>query len=453
MYLSLFRAAALALPLIIIPFSSQAQSLTEALTLAYTNNPNIASAVLAVESSAENIALAKSRQRPNIGLGADYSASFAAPSGGQFTTNQNFQVGVSYQQNLFDNFQTDAQIEQARAGVELQGYALANAEQNALLSVADAYFRVIRDQQLVSLRTENVEFFRAQVQSAEDRLRIGEGTRIDVSQANARLAQAVASLQAASANLDISRASFQRWVGQRPQNLSASFSFGNLVPGSLDAALASADERHPAILSARAAIRVAQAGADIASSAFGPTLNLIGNICAIGCFGGAQQGASGSVRLSLSVPLYSGGALGAQVRQANLEQIQSEVDAMATRDQVREAVITSWSTLQNATAQIASAQTAVESGNLVLEGVIQERDVGQRTTLDVLNAQAELIAAREGLISATSTRSIATFSLIAATGRLSAVELGLNVRIRNGEEYRATVEDVWQELRALDVEQ
>jgi outer membrane protein len=198
---------------------------------------------------------------------------------------------------------------------------------------------------------------------------------------------------------------------------------------------------------------VAQAGADIASSAFGPTLNLIGNICAIGCFGGAQQGASGSVRLSLSVPLYSGGALGAQVRQANLEQIQSEVDAMATRDQVREAVITSWSTLQNATAQIASAQTAVESGNLVLEGVIQERDVGQRTTLDVLNAQAELIAAREGLISATSTRSIATFSLIAATGRLSAVELGLNVRIRNGEEYRATVEDVWQELRALDVEQ
>jgi outer membrane protein len=159
---------------------------------------------------------------------------------------------------------------------------------------------------------------------------------------------------------------------------------------------------------------------------------------------------AGSVSLSLTVPLYAGGSLGASVRKANLEQIQSEVDALSTRDQVRESVISAWSSMQNAIAQIQSAESAVASGQLVVEGLIQERDVGQRTTLDVLNAQAELTSAREGLISATSSRVIAAFALVAATGRLSPAELGLNVEVKSADGYIATVEDVWQELRAID---
>jgi outer membrane protein len=150
------------------------------------------------------------------------------------------------------------------------------------------------------------------------------------------------------------------------------------------------------------------------------------------------------------VPIYRGGSLGATVRKANLNQIKSEVDALAARDQVREAVISSWSTLQNATAQIASANSAVASGQLVVEGVVQERDVGQSTTLDVLNAQAELTQAREGLITATTSRIIASFALVAAAGRLSPAELGLNVEVKSADGYIATVEDVWAELRAID---
>jgi outer membrane protein len=138
------------------------------------------------------------------------------------------------------------------------------------------------------------------------------------------------------------------------------------------------------------------------------------------------------------------------VRKANILQIKSEVDALSARDQVREAVISAWSSMQNAAAQIQSAQSAVESGQLVLEGIIQERDVGQRTTLDVLNAQADVTSSREGLIQATSTRIIAAFALIAATGRLSARDLGLNVEIKSGEAYAAKVEDIWAELRSID---
>jgi outer membrane protein len=159
---------------------------------------------------------------------------------------------------------------------------------------------------------------------------------------------------------------------------------------------------------------------------------------------------SGSIRLSLAVPLYAGGALGASVRKANLELIKSEVDALDARDQIREAVVSAWTSLQNATAQIEAAQSAVAAGQLVLEGLIQERDIGQRSTLDVLNAQAELTQAREGQIQASAGRIIASFALIAATGGLNAQSLGLKVEIKSAAGYVATVEDIWQELRAID---
>jgi outer membrane protein len=288
------------------------------------------------------------------------------------------------------------------------------------------------------------------VKSSQDRLDIGEGTKLDVSQAQTSLATGIASMKAAQASLQTSQASYQRWVGHKPSNLTSNVGFAAMLPASIDAAIASAEERHPAILSAKAAIRAGQANTDAAQAAFGPTLDLIGQICGVGCFNvPSQAGMSGSVKLSLSIPIYAGGAMGASVRKANLEQIKSEVDAMATYDEVREAVITSWSTLQNASAQITSAQAAVASVTQVLNGVIQERDLGQRTTLDVLDSQAELTTAKETLIQANSSRIIAMFTLIAATGRLSAEELKLPVSLKSGDNYTSTVEDVWQELRSV----
>lgn len=443
------RAAALAVAISFVPAAAQAETLKEALASAYTNNPNILSALLNVKATAEGIVLAKSGTLPTIALNGSVGASFQNPNG-DFSTGTNYRFGASYNQTLFDNFQTQAEVEQARALTELSKYSLLNAEQNVLLSVAQAYFAVIRDTQLVQLRQENMAFYDAQVSSANDRLRLGEGTKIDVSQASARQAQAVASYKSAVASLQTSQASYQRWVGHKPRNLSGDFNFGKLLPTSIDAAISSADDNHPALLSARASIRVAQAGSDAANAAFGPTLNLIGSLCAVGCFNDSTVGGqTGSVSLSLSIPIYAGGKLGASIRKANLSQIKSEVDALSARDQIREAVISSWSSLQNATSQIESAQSAVSSGQLVVEGTIQERDVGQKTTLDVLNAQAELTSAREGLIQARAARMIAAFALLSASGRLSAERLSLNVKVHSADGYVASVEEVWQELRSI----
>ncbi len=444
------RAGALAFAFTAAISTAQAMSLRDALEFGYTNNPTIMSALLSVKASAEDIALRKAGKLPQISANASVGGNWAATQG-TFTTGHSYRLSLSYQQTLFDSFKTESQIEQARAFTELSKYALRNAEQNVLLAIATAYMNVVRDTRLVSLRNDNVAFFQAQVDSSESRLRLGEGTQIEVSQSRARLAQAVASYRAAIASLQTSQASFERWVGRKPQNLTSDFNFNGALPKSLEAALASAESMHPAILTARAAIRAAQAGSDAAKAAFGPTLNLIGSLCGIGCFNNPDQGGmTGSVSLSLTVPIYAGGSMGASVRKANLEQIKSEVDALATRDEVKESAISAWASLQNATAQIESAESAVASGELVVQGTIQERDVGQVTTLEVLNAQAELTTAREGLISASASRVIAAFALLAASGKLTPEHLGLRVEVHSADGYIATVEDVWQELRAID---
>jgi len=335
----------------------QAATLRQTLASAYANNPNIASALISVKASAEDIAIRRSGKLPSIGLSADYTYNWSVVSG--FSNKSNtFNVGVTYRQRLFDSLKTDAQIEQARAFSTVAIQALRNAEQNVLLSAARAYFNVIRDTRLVQLRSDNISFFTAQVQSARDRLSIGEGTRIAVSQAKARLASGVAAYRDAITSLRISQGAFKRWVGEEPRNLEMSFDFGNSLPTSLDKALDIADRRHPAILMAQAKIRAAQSASDAASAAFGPTLDLIGQICAIQCFGTSTTGVSGAVKLTLSIPIYSGGAMGASLRKANLEQTKSELDALATRDQIREAVISAWNGVQNASAQITSAQSA-----------------------------------------------------------------------------------------------
>ena len=429
---------------------ASAEPLRDALASAYAFNPNIASALISVKASAEDIALRRAGKLPTIGLSAELSSVWSVAGGAQ-TTSNTATIGLSYRQTLFDNLKTDAQIEQARAFSAIATQALRNAEQNVLLSAATAYYNVIRDTQLVELRAENVAFFQAQVQAAKDRLGIGEGTRIEVSQSQARLASGVAAYRDAVTSLQVSQAGYQRWIGKPPRNLRMGFDFGNLIPASLDQALGLADAQHPAILSAKAQIRAAQSASDAARAAFGPTLDLIGTICAINCFGGNTTGMSGSVRLTLSIPIYSGGALGASVRQANLNQIKSELDSLAARDQIREAVISAWNGVQNANAQITSAQSQADSSQVVLDGVIEEQKAGQRTILDVLNARSDLTNARESLITAQSARMIASFSLLSAVGRLSAIELGLPVNIMSADGYSQAVEDVWSELRSVPV--
>jgi len=429
--------------------AAQAQSITQALTAAYEHAPDLQSALLAAKSSAESIAQAKSGKLPTIGASLGGTQSWDLV-GGEWSSGGALTTGVSIGQTIFDSGKTDAQIEAARAGAEAAEYQIRNTEQNVLLEVVQAYMNVLSGRQLVALRQENINFYQAQLQSAQDRLDVGEGTRIDVAQAEARLAQGQASYRSAVSSLETSQATFERYVGIRPGNLSTAHNYGNLIPRSLDQAISEAEIGHPAILLAKAAIRAAQAGSEAAKAGFGPTATWNGKVGSSWTGNSGRDGISGSLGFNITVPIYAGGAMGASVRKANLDQIQSEVDAMSAYDQVREAVISAWAGIQSADAQIQAAQSAVSAGETVLNGTIQERDLGTQTTLDVLNSQAELTTAKEGLINARSGKVIATFSLLAAMGRLTAQDLGLPVEIKTAVPYANAVEDVWAELRTIE---
>ncbi|SMQ63678.1 outer membrane protein [Devosia lucknowensis] len=453
MYRGVLKASALAMMLAwSATGGAHAQSITQALTAAYDHAPDLQSALLAAKAQSEGIVQAKAGALPTIGaqIAGTNGTSLV---GGNWNGSSSLTAGLSYNQTIFDNNSTAAQVELARAQAEVAEYQIRSTEQEVFYNVIQAYMAVLSGRELLSLRQDNVTFFQAQFQSANDRLEVGEGTRIDVAQAQARLAQGQAGLQAASGTLQSSEATFQRLVGQRPQNLSTSHAYANLIPRSIDAAISEAEMGHPAILLSKAGIRAAQAGSDVAdASYFGATASVTGQVGSswTGPSGApGRDGISASMGFNITVPIYSGGRMGSAVRQANLNQIKSEVDAMSAYDQIREAVIAAWTGIQSADAQISAAQAAVSASNTALDGVIQERDLGAATTLDVLNAQADLISARETLINASSNKTIATFALLSAMGRLTAQDLGLAVEVKTAVPYTQAVEDVWQELRTV----
>ncbi len=433
----------------ILSISSRAETLRDALASAYTNNPQILTALLSVKASLEDIELRRAGLLPTINASADFSTSWIN-RGGTITTPATGSLGISYSQILFDNLKTSAQIEQARAYSEVAKQALRSATQNVLLSAATSYTDVVRETRLVQLRAENVSFYQAQLLSSEERLAVGTGTKTAVSQAKARLAQAIASYKSAINNLKSAQAEYQRWIGHKPKNLRLAYDFANLLPNTLDDAQNLANKLHPAILTAKAQLKAAQYGSDAAKAAFGPTLRLIGNIGSSTDFVSGVTTPSASVKISLSVPIYQGGTIGASVQKANINQIKSEIDVLSAQNQVRAAVVSAWSGLQSSISQIEAAKSAVYSSEQVLAGIIEEQKIGQRTMLDILNARADLTKAKESEIIAQSNKYIAAFSLIAATGRLSASDLNLPVEIHSTDKYGTQIEDIWQDLRSLN---
>lgn len=431
--------------------TAQGQSLTSALAYAYENNPEIASSFLSVRAARQGIIAAEGARLPTIGASRSIGYSDSWPSSPQDGWSDS--IGLSYEQNLYDSGSASAAIDGAEAQYDAAVYGARNTEQNVLLSVIQAYVNVVANRRIVEIRQESVGFVEAQVGSARDRLELGEGTQLEVSQAEASLAQSTAAYQAAINNLRNSEANYQRWVGQAPGSLSGGYSYSSLIPGSLDAALARANTDHPALLASAAQLRAAQYGYEETLASFGPNLSLTGNVGAGGFTTPGSVGTSASVQLRLSVPIFVP-TRDPSVEQANIGQIQTQLEGFATRDQIVEAVRQGWAGIQAATAQIEAATAAVAASRLALQATIDQNELGQATTLDVLDARASVASVEETLISAQSQRTIAAYSLIAAMGTLSAQHLGLPVQPRTVEgdvvvpaTAPAAPADAWGNLR------
>lgn len=430
--------------------SAQAETIKEALSLAYSNNPTLNAARAELRGVDERVPQALSGWRPNVSASAEIGRIRSELDGLEnYRTNSSIALNVS--QALFRGFRTVNSTQQAEALVRAQHASLLATEQDVLLSAAQSYVDVIRDTALVSLQRSDLQFLQEQVRAANDRFEVGEGTRTDVSQAEARAAEARANVNSALANLNASRAIYRQVVGTDAKNLSADTFVETVVPNSLDQALGVSTSTQPLIIQSQHLVDAAVYNIKTIEGELLPTVTLDGSVSR-NWEPSANVGTSNNASIfgRVNIPIYQGGGVSSRVRQAKQELGQARLQLDVIRDQVRANVISAWGNYQAAGASIEAARAAVEASKLALEGVIEEQRVGQRTTLDVLDAQRELVNQRVNLVTAQRNRIVSGYQLVSSIGQLDANSLNLSVARYNTQENYKAVRDQWFGLRTPD---
>lgn len=431
-----------------------AETIFGALAKAYQYNSTLNSARAGVRVTDENVPIAKSGWRPIIASvgGVDYTSL----SSTRLTTGF---FGIEISQSLFDGFQTRNNVRAAEAQVRASDEGLRNQEQNTLFDAASAYMDVIRDRQVAVLTEQNLQFLTEQARAARSRFEVGEGTRTDVAQADASRSEAIAQLAAATAQAESSAAIYRRVIGEDPGKLQPGTPLAKMLPKNLDQAITIAAVDHPAILATEhlvdaAAFSVKSVEGQLlpqVSASAGVSRNYrstSGGLPGVGSADGTTS--SATIGATLTVPIYQGGRVSGQVRQSKESLGQARIEVDVNRDQVRAAVTSAWSQYIASREAVSANREQVAAQQLALNGVIEERNVGQRTTLDVLNAQADVITAQIDLVSSERDVVVATYAILSATGQLSAERLGLQVAIHQPKEHYDAVKDKWFGLRTPD---
>ena len=434
-----------------------AESLTDALASAYKNNPTLNVARARTRATDENIPIARSAILPDVSASGSITSiarRTRTRTGGVNVTSStgdtDATLGVDVSQNLFRGFRTRNALREAEVSVLASREDLRSTVQDVLFAAAEAYMNVLRDQALLRLDRQNVGFLEEQLRAAQDRFEVGENTRTDVAQTQARLSAAQSAVAVSRAALNASRAFYRQIVGREPGRLRIGFPYQRIVPKSLNAAITKGQGNHPLILAAvydadAAAFQVKQIEGELL-----PTVSLEGSASTTFGLDNSDYSNVGSITGRVRMPIYQGGGVSARVRQAkeNLGLARIQVDVF--RAQIRADVISAWGDLDAAIAATISAAAEVKAAQIALDGVQEEQRVGQRTTLDVLDQQQELLDAQVNQVLAQRGRIVAAFRLIASVGGLNEYELNLPVAKYDPTEHYDAVKDKWYGLRTPD---
>ena len=439
---------------VVAPAAVRAETLADALVRTYQNNPQLSAERARLRGVDESVPQALAGYRPQI---------MAVLTGGlqqvrvlffdntiQTATLRTWTIGLTVSQTLFNGFKTANTVRQSEAQVRSGREALRNTEQGVLLDAVTAYTNVIANQSLVEAQRINVTFLRETLATTRRRYDAGDVTPTDVAQAEARLNRGLADLNAAEINYAISRAVYAQVIGAPPGRLVAAEPIDRLLPRSREEALAISRKEHPAILAAMYDTDVAQLGTKIAESSLWPNLSVQGSVqrqWENDPTLSAKGNDIASIIGQANVPIYDGGLAASQIRQAKELAMQARIVLELVRNQTQTAVIGAWVAHEGAKVALAAAESEVRAATVALEGVQKEAQGGQRTTLDVLNSQQDLTAARARLIGAQRDRVIAAYALFGAAGRLDVKNLGLNTPDYAPEVHYHQVRDAWGGLR------
>jgi outer membrane protein len=446
---------------------ASAQSIEAALAYAYSNNPQLNAQRAQVRATDENVPTALSGYRPratitaNAGtqslsstireIGSTTPPGSAATYFTQSGVNAPRGVGATVTQNLLNGFQTANRTRQAEAQVFAARETLRNIEQTVLLNAATAYMNLLRDGGILELQRSNVEVLQEQLRQTKQRLEQGNVTQTDVSQAEARLQVGRTQLFAAEAAYENSKAVFRQVIGIEPGRLMPAAPVDRFSPTTLAAAVTAGTAGSPNVTTAQFNVDSALMAVKVAEGALYPTVNVVGQVQQnYETTLNALQSFTGSLAGQFSMPIYQGGSEYAAIRQSKETHGQRQLDLNVARDQARVVVVQAWSLLEAAKSSIDSTRNQVKSAEAALNGVREEARLGQRTTLDVLNAQQELVSARIALVQAQRDRLVNSYGLLAAVGRLSPQVLGLRVSTYDPTVHYHQVRDAWTGVRTPD---
>ncbi len=421
---------------------SSAQTLEEALASAYDSSPQIAAARANLRVLDEQEAINRSGYRPSVSSSASYALEYEDRQ----TTGSNgsapFILSLDGAQNIYDGGQTTNRVNSARETVRAGRENLISTEQSVLSAAAVSFTDVRRDREFVTLAQNNVKVIAEELQAARDRFEVGEITRTDVSQAEARLADARSNLATSRGQLAQSERNYQEIVGQLPGDLAPPPALPN-VPASLDEALVIARENNPDLRSARFDEAAARRDVKTAIGELLPSLDLTGTLA----YADGDTSTSGfdggeaAVGVSATIPLYQGGAAYAGVRQSQAAASQQLANIGAVGRSVDANTAIAWSDLDVSRAAIVAQRESVRANAIALDGVQQEALAGVRTTLDVLDAEQELLDARTLLIDAERNEYVAVVNLLVAVGSFTAADLGLQVELYDPTLYHDSAQD------------
>jgi outer membrane protein len=452
--------------LFVAPLAAEAETIESALARAYQNNPQLNAQRAIVRQTDESVPQALSGYRPNVNATASVQRQYsnlqqtipATPpliQNGLSIAAQGMStprsVGGNVSQTLFNGNQTANKVRASESQVSAARETLRVMEESVLLAAATVYMDMSRDTANLEVQQNNVKVLDRTLTDTKNRFNVGAVTDTDVAQSESQLAAGQASLHAAEAALETTRANYRRIIGVDPSGLAPASSVERLAPSTLNGAIALGLAQNPNVLAAMYGVDVALLQVKIAEGALYPTLtaqysvqyNLFPQFLSPKVF-------TDTLGLNLSVPIYQGGSEYSTIR-SNKEALgQQQLNVDQVRDQARANVATAWAQLQAAKAQIEAAQRQNVAAERALNGVRNEAMVGQRTTQDVLIAEQNLVNARQNLIVAQHDRVVSSYALLSAVGRLTAQDLALPVQVYDPTVHYQQVRDAWVGVRTPD---
>jgi outer membrane protein len=419
-----------------------AETLVEAMVSAYSGNPTLQAERARQRGTDELVPQALSGWRPSVNTEGSIANVWSDSSGSPSSENDPKSVAIGLSQPIFRGFKTINGTKAAEANIEAGKQSLLAIEQDILFQAIQAYMNVIRDRQIVGLRQQNVGVLQKQLTAADERFKVGEITRTDVAQSRARVSGARSSVASANATLAASVANYINIVGHKPGSLK----YPRLakLPRNLEAAQAAASEINPNILAAAYVEEASNYNIEVVKGDLLP----VASLNASATFNdnpseGTSRSENARVEGVLTIPIYEAGRVYSSVREAKHVASQRRLEVIQAGRSVRESVSISWNNLAAAREIIRSAKEQVSAAQLALDGVRQEYFVGSRTTLDVLDAETEVVNARITLVSAERDQIVTAYQILGSIGRLTARDLSLPVEYYDADENYLNVRGKW----------